>query len=62
MEMRTGENNTFIDLTTSPPRTASVRPSPVPIPAGGESLNIFARYFGVGNVLIHKSEHFYKSV
>ena len=50
MEMRTGENNTTIDLTTSPPRTASVRPSHVPIPAGGKSINIFARYFGVGNL------------
>ncbi|CAK8685094.1 unnamed protein product [Clavelina lepadiformis] len=35
MEMGTIEPNAIIDLTTSPPRTESVRPSPVPIPAGG---------------------------
>ncbi|CAK8685054.1 unnamed protein product [Clavelina lepadiformis] len=37
MEKGTVDNNVTIDLTTSPPRTASVRPSPVPIPVGAQS-------------------------
>ena len=40
----------FLDLTTSPPWTASACPSPDPTAVGGKSVKIFARYYGVGNL------------